>query len=40
MGVVVGIIGGLSVNEFMKSFIDGAKDLVGTAFIVALQEQH
>lgn len=36
MGVVVGIIGGLKVNEFTKSFIDGAKDLVGTALIVAL----
>ena len=36
MGVVVGIIGGLKVDEFTKSFIDGAKDLVGTALIVAL----
>jgi uncharacterized ion transporter superfamily protein YfcC len=36
MGILVGIIGGLSINEFMKSFLDGAKDFVGTAFIVAL----
>jgi len=36
MGIIVGMIGRLSVNEFMKSFLDGAKDLVGTAFIVAL----
>lgn len=36
MGIAVGIIGGLSINEFMKSFLDGAKDFVGTAFIVAL----
>lgn len=36
MGVAVGIIGGLKVDEFTKAFIDGAKDLVGTALIVAL----
>jgi uncharacterized ion transporter superfamily protein YfcC len=36
MGIVVGIIGGLKVDEFTKSFIEGAKDLVGTALIVAL----
>lgn len=36
MGVVVGIIGGLKVDEFTKAFIEGAKDLVGTALIVAL----
>ncbi len=36
MGIVVGIIGGLKIDEFTKSFIDGAKDLVGTALIVAL----
>lgn len=36
MGVVVGIIGGLKIDEFTKAFIDGAKDLVGTALIVAL----
>ncbi|HSW56431.1 MAG TPA: hypothetical protein VLH59_15200 [Ignavibacteriaceae bacterium] len=36
MGIVVGIIGGLKSEELIKSFIDGAKDLVGTAFIIAL----
>lgn len=35
MGIVVGIIGGLKSNELINSFIDGAKDLVGTAFIIA-----
>jgi len=36
MGILVGIIGGLKVDEFTKGFVDGAKDLVGTALIVAL----
>jgi len=36
MGIVVGIIGGLKSDLLIKSFIDGAKDLVGTALIVAL----
>lgn len=36
MGIIVGIIGGLKSEELIKSFIDGAKDLVGTAFIIAL----
>lgn len=36
MGIVVGIIGGLSSDELIKAFIDGAKDLVGTALIIAL----
>lgn len=36
MGIVVGIIGGLSSDVLIKSFIDGAKDLVGTALIIAL----
>jgi len=36
MGIIVGIIGGLKVDEFTKAFIEGAKDLVGTALIVAL----
>ncbi|HPI38423.1 MAG TPA: YfcC family protein [Ignavibacteriaceae bacterium] len=36
MGIVVGIIGGLKSEEIIKSFIEGAKDLVGTAFIIAL----
>ena len=36
MGIVVGIIGKLKSDELVKGFIDGAKDLVGTAIIVAL----
>ncbi|MBP9121330.1 MAG: YfcC family protein [Ignavibacterium sp.] len=36
MGIVAGIIGGLKSDELIKSFIGGAKDLVGTALIVAL----
>jgi uncharacterized ion transporter superfamily protein YfcC len=36
MGILVGIIGGLKSDELIKSFIDGAKDLVGTAMIIAL----
>lgn len=36
MGLVCGIIGGMNSDKIVKSFIDGAKDLVGTAFIIAL----
>lgn len=36
MGIIAGIIGGLKTDELIKSFIDGAKDLVGTALIIAL----
>lgn len=36
MGIVTGIIGGLKSDQIIKSFIAGAKDLVGTALIVAL----
>lgn len=36
MGIVVGIIGGLKSEAIVKGFIEGAKDLVGTAFIIAL----
>lgn len=36
MGILVGIIGGLSSDVLIKSFIEGARDLVGTALIVAL----
>ncbi|MBK7104293.1 MAG: putative basic amino acid antiporter YfcC [Ignavibacteriae bacterium] len=36
MGIFVGIIGGLSGDTIIKSFVEGAKDLVGTALIVAL----
>jgi uncharacterized ion transporter superfamily protein YfcC len=36
MGIVAGIIGGLKSDELIQSFIGGARDLVGTALIVAL----
>lgn len=36
MGILVGIIGGLKSEAIVKNFIDGAKDLVGTALIIAL----
>lgn len=36
MGIFVGIIGGLTSDELIKAFVDGAKDLVGTALIIAL----
>jgi len=36
MGILTGIIGGLKSDEIIKSFVDGAKDLVGTALIIAL----
>ena len=36
MGIAVGIIGGLKSEEIIKGFLDGARDLVGTAIIVAL----
>jgi len=36
MGIIVGIIGGLKSDVLIKSFIEGAKDLVGTALIIAL----
>lgn len=36
MGIAVGILGGLKSDQIIKGFIDGAKDLVGTAIIVAL----
>lgn len=36
MGIVVGIIGGLKSDDLIKAFVDGAKDLVGTALIIAL----
>jgi uncharacterized ion transporter superfamily protein YfcC len=35
-GIAVGIVGRLSVNEITKSFIDGAKDLIATALVIAL----
>ena len=36
LGVLVGVVGRLSVKEITDSFISGAKDLVGTALIIAL----
>lgn len=36
MGIAVGVIGGLKSDEIIRGFLDGAKDLVGTAIIVAL----
>lgn len=36
MGILVGIIGKLKGDEITKAFVDGAKDLVGTAMIIAL----
>jgi len=36
MGILVGIIGGLKSDDLIKAFVDGAKDLVGTALIIAL----
>ncbi len=36
MGIVVGIIGGLKSDDLIKAFVEGAKDLVGTALIIAL----
>jgi uncharacterized ion transporter superfamily protein YfcC len=36
MGIIVGIVGGLKKDVIVKSYVEGAKDLVGTALIVAL----
>ncbi|MEJ5306620.1 MAG: YfcC family protein [Ignavibacteria bacterium] len=36
MGLLAGILGGLKTDQIVSSFINGAKDLVGTAIIVAL----
>lgn len=36
MGIATGLIGGLKGEGIVKGFIEGAKDLVGTAFILAL----
>lgn len=35
-GMVVGIVGKLGINEITDAFIDGAKQLIGTALIIAL----
>lgn len=36
MGLLAGLVGRMKIEEIIKSFISGAKDLVGTAIIVAL----
>lgn len=36
MAIVVGLVGRLSADEFVESFIQGAKDLVATALVIAL----
>lgn len=36
MGILTGIVGGMTSDDIIKSFINGSKDLVGTAIIVAL----
>ncbi len=36
MGIVAGLVAGMRSDDIIKSFINGAKDLVGTAIIVAL----
>ncbi len=36
LGILVGIVGRLSIKEITDSFISGAKDLVGTALVIAL----
>ena len=36
MGILVGVVGRLSVKEITDSFISGAKDLVATSLIIAL----
>ncbi len=35
-GILVGIIGRLSIDEISQAFINGAKDLVGTGLVIAL----
>lgn len=35
-GIVVGILGGLSIKEITDGFIEGARDLIGTALVIAL----
>jgi uncharacterized ion transporter superfamily protein YfcC len=35
-GILVGVVGKLSVKEITDSFVQGAKDLIGTALIIAL----
>ena len=35
-GIVVGVLGKLSVEEITNAFVNGAKDLIGTALVIAL----
>jgi uncharacterized ion transporter superfamily protein YfcC len=35
-GIAVGIVGKLSANDIANGFIEGAKDLIGTAIVIAL----
>jgi len=37
-GILTGIVGGLTANEISDSFVAGAKDLISTAFVVALSK--
>jgi len=36
MGIVMGVVGGLNADGITSGFVDGAKDLLGTALIIAL----
>jgi uncharacterized ion transporter superfamily protein YfcC len=36
LGIVSGVLGGLKANEITESFKDGAKDMMGVAFIIGL----
>ncbi len=35
-GIVVGVLGKLSIEEITNAFVNGAKDLIGTALVIAL----
>ena len=35
-GIVIGIVGSLSIKEFTDAFVAGAKDMVGTALIIVM----
>jgi len=35
-GILVGVVGGLKLTEITDSFVSGAKDLIGTALVIAL----
>lgn len=37
-GIITGIVGRLKANEIAESFVAGAKDLISTAFVVALSK--